>query len=143
MQMKLKLSESIRLGSLLYPQARGKIVESFLNIRGERSYGVCAIGAALLANGFRIKQESTATLVCPEDLRGGDYRWPGLPVTTLTHCPSCGNLTLGPDRICAHLNDRHMWTREQIAAWVQEQEEAYARQQQTDAESQPEPAVAG
>src|SRR5258706_10396401 len=97
------LSEAIRLGSLLRPQAFGKILTD-----GDS----CALGAALEAVGLPVTEE-TPTSAAFEF-------WPWLDAE-FTWCP-CGSDgcekhdTAG--EIIVFLNDSHEWSREQIANWV-------------------------
>jgi hypothetical protein len=93
----MKLSEAIRLGSLLKPQAFGNMWVGS---------GSCAFGAALDALGIT---KSTFTTVADT--------WPWLKAPM--NCPACGEPTERIARIIStHLNDAHRWTREKIAAWV-------------------------
>jgi len=91
----MKLSEAIRLGSMLRPQAFGKIFD------GKSS---CAFGAAQEALGLHWDFPVVIT-------------WPWLDDPLI--CPAC-LLTeqLGAAVISSHLNDKHQWTREEIADWV-------------------------
>lgn len=98
----MRLSDAIRLGAMLRPQAfRGLFAD----------HGSCALGAALDAIGAGI------------DL-GGRYpldRFEGAPaireVEIPCRCPwYMGGLPL--DTAIVHLNDSHHWTRERIADWV-------------------------
>jgi len=102
----MKLSEAIRLGSMLRPQAKGGY---FMND------GSCAIGAAADAIG------------CQEiDRRGSAWRligllgrhWPWLLRIDLRSCVACTASQLSRHDQIAHLNDAHGWTRERIADWV-------------------------
>lgn len=93
----LRLSEAIRLGATMRPQAFRTLVTDD---------GACALGAALLAVGAR-----------PEEaVRSALNRWPWAS-TVNADCPGCGR-SRTVFRVITHLNDRHRWTREQIAKWV-------------------------
>ena len=93
----LRLSEAIRLGATIRPQAFRTLVTDD---------GACALGAALLAVGAR-----------PEEaVRSALNRWPWAS-TVSADCPGCGR-SRTVFRVITHLNDRHRWTREQIATWV-------------------------
>lgn len=93
----LKLSEAIRLGAMLRPQARGGYF-----VKG----GSCAIGAALEAIGMNSKCLDAGPALS---------RWP--LARNVVPCPQC--LDSGTAwSMAAHLNDHHQWTREQIADWV-------------------------
>jgi hypothetical protein len=93
----MKLSEAIRLGAMMRPQAFRTLLTDG---------GACALGAALLAVGAR-----------PEEaVRSALNRWPWAS-TVSADCPRCGR-SRTVFRVITHLNDRHRWTREQIAKWV-------------------------
>lgn len=90
----MKLSEAIRLGSMLRPQAFGGLFVA---------NGSCALGAA-------------------EEAAGGRWMllWLDHP-SMFAPCPDCQRQIkgLGMDMpTIAHLNDSHSWTRERIADWV-------------------------
>lgn len=92
----MKLSEAIRLGSLLKPQAFG---DMWVGV------GSCAFGAAYDAAGITITTTEASDI------------WPWLDAPM--KCPVCGALEeLVTFVISAHLNDTHRWTREEIADWV-------------------------
>lgn len=97
----MRLSEAIRLGAMLMPQAFGAM---HMEQHGVRSS--CAIGAATDALGL-----STAT--------GGIYKeFPYLTVILEQRCHLCHFTALYPLEMVSHLNDYHRWTRERIADWV-------------------------
>ena len=95
----MKLSEAIRLGSMMKPQA----FRAFY-ING----GSCALGAACDAIGIN-------ALIMSE--------WPIAWRTFLDDfrlCPECGHETKpGQLHTISHLNDSHRWTRERIADYVE------------------------
>lgn len=94
----LLLSEAIKLGATLGPQARGML--------GDDDGSTCAIGAALLATG-NLK---------PRHIRA-DKLFPALGlVVELT--PKGKPITLAAKVVI--LNDRDGWSREQIADWIVE-----------------------
>lgn len=96
----MKLSESIRLGTMMTSQAFRTL------FTGD---GACAWGAALLAVGAAPERPVRLAAL---------NRWPwafGVSV----NCPSCGRSRLVCE-VIAHLNDDHLWTREKIGAWVAE-----------------------
>ena len=106
--MTMRLSTAIRLGSLLKPQEFG----------GEGYHGrSCALRAAAEAVG--IVDDWGGVL----DYAAIQQRWPwigtSLAIPTRSYC------ALAMDTI-VFLNDEERWTREQIADWVQGQEEAHA-----------------
>ena len=103
----MKLSDAIRLGAMLKPQAFGDYTDG---------RGTCAWGAANEAIGVAADDD-------------GDLTGPWLALCCAdVSCPSCGgrygSIDPGGDgcprvaTLIAHLNDHHRWTREQIADWV-------------------------
>lgn len=91
----MRLSEAIRLGSMLHPQ-------TFERMRQRDRHGdvvaTCAFGAATAA-GYSYADETTLT-------------------TELAPCPACGS-EFGIVGHVMHLNDTHKWTRERIADWIE------------------------
>jgi len=100
----MKLSEAIRLGSMLKPHVKHSLV----------AYGrTCALGAALDAAG--------ALGIAEDDGDPGPYEaaeaiWPILksPVRHPAY-RECADLR----KVITSLNDEFDWTREQIADWVE------------------------
>ncbi len=100
----MRLSEAIRLGAVLKPQAFGAIREE------GRS---CALGAACDALGIR--HENALPTQYPELHRS-------------VKCPGCGSLKgvwrrlrgyeFDLEDVIVHLNDDHRWERERIADFV-------------------------
>ena len=88
------LSEAIRLGAKLGPQAFGKLHD-------ENTQGTCAIGAA-----FQVLGEFRS-----------EHQWcvAKIPI----RCPDCGREKKKIYHIITHLNDHHRWSREAIADWVE------------------------
>jgi hypothetical protein len=105
-QAGMKLSEAIRLGAMLLPQASGSI--------GTMA-GSCALGAAADAVGIdRMLDDPTLYSDPYADLA---KTFPIL--ATKARCPACGRPDkLGRCGLIAELNDIHEWTRERIADWV-------------------------
>lgn len=102
----MKLSEAIRLGSLLSPQCADKYQSS----DGSR----CALGAALAASGL-------AEFIHAEKTREAyiSQLWPFLDDEREITCPqNCGEKFPSLFEVILHLNDDHFWYREQIAAWA-------------------------
>jgi hypothetical protein len=101
----MKLSDAIRLGAMMKPQAYEE--------SGEQ--GSCVLRAAADAVGIRDQ--------CRDAVRYLDYaalghRFPELLLCSW-RCPACKRVT--PDNLMHllyHLNDDHQWTRERIADWV-------------------------
>lgn len=94
----MKLSEAIRLGAMSCPQARGFA-------RNDATGGRCALGAALFAVGTDTWDYTLA--LCQ------------FPVTSdIARNPVTGEMAMLLSVIRC-LNDGEMWTREQIAAWVE------------------------
>ena len=99
----MKLSEAIRLGAMLRPQ--GTNSKSMLWWVDER--GTCALGAALHAQGLR------GEFVF--DLIREAHPWIRVRGP---NCPIC-QVKYRVYETIYHLNDKHLWTREQIAGWVE------------------------
>lgn len=100
----MKLSEAIRLGAMLKPQA--------FNSSGRE--GSCALRAAADASGL---QDDLHSLLAYEGLK---RRYPVL-LRPVPACPVCwcwGTEDAHVLDIVWHLNDSHRWTRERIADWV-------------------------
>lgn len=97
----MKLSEAIRLGAMLKPQAFGDYTDGI---------GTCAMGSAFEAIGITPNAEESAPA-----------EW--LAFLARDHaCPVCRRKQSGGDLIdgvIPHLNDDHRWTRERIADWVE------------------------
>lgn len=115
----MRLSEAIRLGAMLKPQAYGP-PSGLVLLKFEPR--ICALAAASLAVG----NESLNVFL-------DGIRWPVLcrPV----QCPVCGGVgVLWPlSLIVVELNDQHRWTRERIADWVETLESPDERRVQPDA----------
>jgi len=102
----MKLSEAIRLGAMLHRQNFGNFAR-YHDARGRwcsgsdpdrRVVATCALGAA---------HEAGLTNFVAVDM-----------VLGMSRCPACiweGRVTA----LVIHLNDRHRWTRELIADWVE------------------------
>lgn len=104
----MRLSEAIRLGSMLKPQAFGKSYDAHIG-------GTCAIAAAVDAIGLLKTDGGTLLNAC--HLSAVPEAW-RLTINQRVTCPNC-HVTCRVDGVAAHLNDHHRWTREQIAAWVE------------------------
>lgn len=103
--MKLKLSDAIRLGSMLRPQCFGLMF---------KNGGSCAIGAACEAVGLSSEDgmesfwdNNVQPFKCP---MYADYS-----NVLSDHCMGSRNTI---NQMIVHLNDTHHWTRERIADWV-------------------------
>lgn len=141
----MTLSEAIRLGAMLKPQAFGVGHEWRVKpgVRGglEFEEATCAFHAALDAHPCGTKritgEESTrplrGALVAPD--RDGTIEVIDVPghwlivLASFQTCPACPTY-IGSRRptfnLIAHLNDDHRWTREAIADWVETIEAAQA-----------------
>lgn len=98
----MRLSEAIRLGAMLKPQAFGDLWRD-----GGRTS--CALGAAYEALGFGPGSDVEDNEHVPRGIR--DF------LEEPSACPVCKR----ENRIgltVTHLNDAHKWTRERIADWV-------------------------
>jgi hypothetical protein len=121
----MRLSEAIRLGSTLSRQVQG--------IFSHKDKGTCALGAAFqavggmttekVAIGTRIlgrngkfwrtsKETGSSQIVYPE-------QW---NITKQVRCPVCRKKAELGAIITFHLNDKHDWTREAIADWLELEE---------------------
>lgn len=104
----MKLSEAMRLGSMLVPQGFGDLLDYKTDTR--EIIAACAAGAAHLAVGGLVDQD-----VCWEE------PWPWVGVTRqpcpVPLCISCSEAVVGT--LIPHLNDHHLWTRERVADWVE------------------------
>lgn len=128
--MTMKLSEAIRLGAMMKPQAKGMGYGK--NESGETTS--CAIFAAVDAMGGFNSTLREGELVdgnargLNSDGKAGEacFRKPKEWCAVLDHpqtCPQCGEKEWrGIYVISIHLNDLHGWTRERISDWVEEQE---------------------
>lgn len=105
----MKLSDAIRLGSMTGPQTFG---------RYETGDATCAVGAAYRAVGLRpIADTQKFRAMFPLATAFND-----------APCPVCGLVRVDGVSTAPHLNDHHMWTREQIADWVETIERAHEQQ---------------
>lgn len=105
----MRLSEAIRLGAMLKPQKFGPPSHQ-LKYETE----TCALAGV-------------AEVIGEQNLNvcGWNKRWPVLKQQRF--CPACvmnGNKPDVVTGVITHLNDRHRWTREQIADWVETIESA-------------------
>ncbi len=117
----IPLSEAIKLGAMLHPQAFGAYANVYLGrvqLMGEtigfvEVQATCALGAALEAAG---KLEIHGEIWQQGDI-WQQFQFPELEVVGV--CPDCkARGKLG--QLIPHLNDTHRWTRERIAGWVDE-----------------------
>jgi hypothetical protein len=97
----MKLSEAIRLGALLHPQCFGTLYQIDGPEEDAAIVASCALGAAEQA-GYRWWAAY------------GDRRSQPCPDGCALHSAMAGMIQ--------HLNDKHRWTRERIADWVELQE---------------------
>ncbi len=105
----LRLSEAIRLGSMLKPQGFG--------LMRNRQTASCALDAAQDATGMRFLD--------------GVYPF----LTKSGRCPECGQwYATGLVVIAYCLNDIHRWSREKIADWVEATFEQEAKQEEKELE---------
>lgn len=108
----MRLSEAIRLGSLIRPQCRGYLF---------KDGGSCAWGAAEEAVGTSYNENLGANYGPVHGAFRSEWNWTTKAKAT---CPGCGEIRDVDWILSLHLNDRHYWTREQIADWVETQERA-------------------
>lgn len=100
----MQLHEAIRLGAMLKPQNFGE--ESVPHVHKS-----CALGAACDALGIVVAHGLDA------DYAAIQGRYPAL-YTHEAECPACQDRDV-PVSLVWHLNDRHRWTREEIATWLE------------------------
>lgn len=113
----MKLSEAIRLGSMMKPQG-------FWEYAYQAEFGApattCALGAAFDAIG-------ELDYVMESDEEWDYAKFPVLAVQ-VSCCPQCGtHCAETVDSVVPHLNDSHEWTRERIADWVESIEQQQAQ----------------
>lgn len=123
----MKLSEAIRLGAMMKPQAFGALYDNG---------ATCALGAAGDAMGILDRNRNDWIPGSTEKV------WWWRPVATAEAlCPSCGQRARNSygwitsstvEDVIVHLNNDHRWTRERIADWVEsvEREQESATQPQ-------------
>lgn len=129
MSEQMKLSEAIRLGGMMRPQAFGVFYDRIID-------GVCALGAALDVCGALNKDN-------PIDGKQNHFLAERFPIVKALHvCPQCGSKGHFHEMLIAHLNDTHRWTREQIADWVESIEHAQTTQAGKRDDASMEPALA-
>jgi len=105
----MRLSEAIRLGAMLHPQRFG----SYATYRDERGR-FCSSNApiATIAATCALGAASAAGLTTDDAIDSPRFT-----------CPAC-NWHTQRLALVIHLNDRHRWTRERIADWVESVERA-------------------
>ncbi len=119
----MKLSEAIRLGSMMKPQAfgvfgsgveAGPVFGDVLGLRVVIVTATCALGAALHAVGHDMIYGDNVMALTEH------FSSPAFLSVMNSRCPACdvSHHFLGGNTI-AHLNNDHLWTREQIADWVE------------------------
>jgi hypothetical protein len=100
----MRLSEAIRLGALLKPQAFHSLF---------KDGGSCALGAALDAIGLSDLDDAEVLL----------RHFPDVAAIGVILCPVCPAPQIVSrgrvDSVVVHLNDQHGWTRERIATFVE------------------------
>lgn len=96
----MRLSEAIRLGSMLHPQHYGTLTKR----QGGKVVATCALGAALQAGYLFVEMFDCGGATCP-----------------VSGCVSSRE-RVSVASVIGHLNDFHRWTREQIADWVESEE---------------------
>jgi hypothetical protein len=103
----MRLSEAIRLGAMMKPQAFGVLVD-------DDNGGTCALGAAYDAVGIKFDASGI-----PNGYLGELDLWLRRIVELqAATCPACGVNTPAIGLI-PHLNDTHRWTRQRIAEFVE------------------------
>lgn len=111
----MKLSEAIRLGSLILKPCQG------VNISLAEDSG-CAMGMALVANGHPLRQS-----IVTEDANDRLVML-GFPVNKLVTLPCCSQSTAPLSACIIHIFDNHVchtkdWTLDDLIEWVASVEE--------------------
>lgn len=148
--MELKLSEAIRLGAMNKPQSYGTFYGKDLRVsrtakfpwfRFEVVETSCALGAAYEAIGAGYREVTEPAGAAGSSFRGKPYVLKRPQVFQIydtpyewsrvfwieTPCPVCRRIEQ-IKRVIPHLNDKHRWSREQIADWVERIEKEMAPQ---------------
>lgn len=112
----MELSEAIRIGSAMRPQAFGALFGYTPAYElGDSTLGTCALGAAMDGAGINMGAWNSQA----------NFQQ-SFPIVHLTaSCPACQTVMLQNTRlanIIMHLNDSHRWSRQAIAMWVEVQE---------------------
>lgn len=126
----MRLSEAIRLGSMLHPQGFG----TFVGEIGESGFDHSKIReTCALAAGWEAAGAASHIETAPRDIVGVRGMTPaGAQMVVLEFPPAwgiwlkerapCPGHCIGGDlpvfAVIAHLNDFHRWTREAIADWI-------------------------
>lgn len=99
----MRLSEAIRLGSMLKPQGFAHY---------QTNGGSCAFGAAMDACGVEASLQNGMLDTALEAM---------FPLSVVqAKCPACETFPWGDAAsVIIHLNDDHEWSREAIADWVE------------------------
>src|SRR4051812_25635936 len=112
----MRLSEAIRLGSMLRPQAFGYFYSSGKS---------CAWGAAFEAMGLLDTSRSGNDCISKAALVSVRPLWRSISKVA-TDCPACGadwpvprSHSRDAQGAIVHLNNDHRWTREQIADFIE------------------------
>lgn len=112
----MKLSDAIRLGSMLRPQTKGALIDAS---------GSCALGAAGEATGLFTLRDATDRICDDEHYRAIEDTY---PVTMMTNAWHPEELFMCQVRhLIPHLNDKYSWTREAIADLVATIESQHAK----------------
>lgn len=104
--MSIKLSEAMRLGSMLHPQGFG---EGYRDPTACEPGKTCGMAAALEAVGIVLKDYHPSQFPA---------EWKAL-TNAAASCPECGRETVRVEACIYHLNDCHHWPREKIADWLE------------------------
>lgn len=130
MPTKLKLSEAIRLGSMVTEPDKYCLLSVGIDAFGAKVDLACALGAAYIAGGVVKNIGSSRSQICfrPEiDHEKLRSMWPFLNtmIVSLPIVPENPFISLGLGYIITKLNDKYYWSREQIADWVERIEKEY------------------
>jgi hypothetical protein len=117
----MTLSSAIRLGAMLKPQGFGSASSDATAPR------TCAMGAACEATGIA-KDGAFSEMLDAWPFLKEHRACPSLSDLVYASRMSCRDVT-NPQRtidLLWHLNDGHLWTREQIASWIETIEAQHA-----------------
>src|ERR1041384_7086595 len=113
----MRLSEAIRLGALLKAQGFGRYG---VRADGPTAVRTCALGAAADAIGMLDRLMPVDDRAVVSLASAFPAEWHLLEESVIgSACPVCGAVHQTLAGVIAHVNDRHRWTREAIADWIE------------------------
>lgn len=127
----MRLSEAIRLGSMLRP------TQAFYTLFSVKNGSTCALGAAAEAVGLIDTAQENSYLPG----KRAPAEWKPISRATAT-CPAC-DFDDDVEGCIIHINNEHRWTRERIADWVELQEQRIESTPSADAVARTDGVVTG